>query len=274
MRTIGWSAFVLLFLFLPGIHLGPVSGSALAEEKQGNAGTSSQPAELWSGESGVMSPPSSGATVSVPLVSDEKRETGRNKAREQYLALFGGPVSAGDTTATYNTSGFLFSGPTTTTANIRFNNASVIGVRWGIWGGDTYPYLGFAMELGTFQADGVSDGTAAVPAKVDYISFTLMPMVRARFFRTESMPNGHVNIYGGIAFSFVPSGSVSTSAFNADLKGNGMGGLAGVLLRYASLDLFGEARSMSMNLDVDQLFSSGDLSMNTKETVFGVALRF
>ena len=273
MRAAGLSALFLLFLLLPGSCPGPISGIALADEKQG-AGTSSQPAELWPGESGGMSPPSSGAQASVPPASDEKRETGWNKTREQYLALFGGPASAGDATATYNSTGFLFSGPTTTTANIRFNSASIIGVRWGMWGGDTYPYLGFAMELSTFQAEGVSGGTEAIAANVDYIAFTLMPMVRLRFFRTESLPSGHVNIYGGIALSFVPSGSVTTNAFEADLMGSGVGGLLGVSLRFSLLDLFAEVRSMNMNLEVDQLFSSGDLTMSTKETVFGAAVRF
>ena len=274
MRAAGLSALFLLFLLLPGSCPGPISGIALADEKQGAAGTNSQPAELWPGESGGMSPPSSGAQAAVPPASDEKRETGWNKTREQYLALFGGPASAGDATATYNSTGFLFSGPTTTTANIRFNSASIIGVRWGMWGGDTYPYLGFAMELSTFQAEGVSGGTAAIAANVDYIAFTLMPMVRLRFFRTESLPSGHVNIYGGIALSFVPSGSVTTNAFEADLMGSGVGGLLGVSLRFSLLDLFAEVRSMNMNLEVDQLFSSGDLTMSTKETVFGAAVRF
>jgi hypothetical protein len=282
MRAVGVSFLVLVFLLLPGACAGSISDVVLAEEKQGAAGTNGQPAELWPGERGEMS--SSGiVTPSVrkdagsepgPPASDKKRDTGRNKMREQYLALFSGPASASDTTATYNSTGFLFSGPSTTTANIRFNNASVIGVRWGLWSAVKYPFLGFAIELSSFQADGVSGGPAAVDASVDYIALSLIPMVRARFFRTESMPNGHVNIYAGVALSFVPSGSVSTNAFYADLTGSGLGGLFGMSLRFSRLDLFAELRSMNMNLEVDQLFSSGDLTMSTKETVFGVALRF
>jgi len=274
MRTFGWSTFVLLFLFLPGIHSGSISGSALAEEKREDAGTSSQPAELWPGESGGTSARDSSVPALVPPTTDDKGDTSRHKTLELYLAFFGGPSSAGNTTATYTSTGFLFSGPTTTTANIRFNSASVMGLRWGMWGADKYPYLGIAMEFSTIQADGVSGGPGAVPASVDYIALSLMPMVRLRFFRTESLPNGHVNIYAGIALSFVPSGSVTTNAFEADLMGSGVGGLLGVSLRFSLLDLFAEVRSMNMNLEVDQLFSSGDLSMSTKETVFGVAVRF
>jgi hypothetical protein len=281
MCAVGWSALVLLFLLLPGLRSGSISGIALAEEKQGAAGTNGQPAELWPGERGGMSPPGSIApavresaeSAAGPQVSGQERERGGKKSGEQYLGVFGGPLSVGDTTATYTTQ-FFFSGPTTTTANIRFNSASVIGVRWGMWGADKYPCLGFAMEFSTVQADGVSGGPGAAPASVDYIAMSLMPMVRLRFFRTESLPSGHLNIYGGIALSFVPSGSVTTYAFEADLKGSGAGGLLGVSLRFSLLDLFAEVRSMNMNLEVDQLFSSGDLTMSTKETVFGAAFRF
>lgn len=282
MCAVGWSAFVLLFLFLPGVHSGSISGIALAEEQQGRAGPTGQPAELWPGEAGGLSPTGSNApaaresaesAVGPPVADDKEQERGGKKSGEQYLGVFGGPLSAGDTTATYTTQ-FLFSGSTTTTANIRFNSASVMGLRWGMWGADKYPYLGFAMEFSTVQADGVSGGQGAVPASVDYIALSLMPMVRLRFFRTESLPNGHLNIYAGIALSFVPSGSVTTNTFEADLKGSGAGGLLGVSLRFSLLDLFAEVRSMNMNLEVDQLFSSGDLTMSTKETVFGAAVRF
>jgi hypothetical protein len=47
-----------------------------------------------------------------------------------------------------------------------------------------------------------------------------------------------------------------------------------VSLGFSLLDLFAEVRSINMNLEVDQLFSSGDLTMSTKETVFGAAVRF
>jgi hypothetical protein len=281
MRAAGLSALFLLSLLLPGFCSGPISGIALAEEKQGAAVTNGQPAELWPGETDGISPPGSIApaaresaeSAAGPPVSDEERERGGKKSGEWYLGVFGGPLSAGDTTATYTTQ-FFFSGPTTTTANIRFNSASVLGLRWGMWSADKYPYLGFAMEFSTVQADGVSGGAGAVPASVDYIALSLMPMVRLRLFRTESLPSGHVNIYAGIALSFVPSGSVTMNAFEADLMGSGAGGLLGVSLRFSLLDLFAEVRSMNMNLEVDQLFSSGDLTMSTKETVFGAAVRF
>jgi hypothetical protein len=130
------------------------------------------------------------------------------------------------------------------------------------------------MEFSTVQTEGVSGGPGSFPASVDYIALSLIPLARLRFFRTESMPSGHLNIYAGIALSFVPSGSVATNAFEADLTGSGVGGLAGLSLRFANLDLFAEVRSMNMNLEVDQLFSSGDLTMSTKETVFGAAVRF
>jgi hypothetical protein len=240
MRAAGLSALYLLFLLLPGSCPGFISGVALAEEKQGTAGTNGQPAELWPGETGGMSPSGSVAptareraeSAASPPIFDEERERGRKKLGEWYLGVFGGPLSAGDTTATYTTQ-FFFSGPTTTTAHIRFNSASVMGLRWGMWGANEYPYLGFAMEFSTVQADGVSDGPGAVPASVDYIAFSLIPMVRLRFFRTESLPNRHVNIYAGIALSFVPSGSVTTNAFEADLKGSGVGGLLGVSLGFS-----------------------------------------
>jgi hypothetical protein len=282
MHAAGLTALVLLFLLLPGSCPGSISGIALAEEKQGAAGTNGQPAELWPGEAGGMSPPGSivpaaresAESAAGPPVSHEEPERGGKKSSEWYLGVFGGPLSAGDTTATYTSTGFLFSGPTTTTVNIRFSSASVMGLRWGMWGADKYPYLGFAMEFSTVQADGMSGGAGGVPASVDYIALSLMPMVRLRFFRTESLPNGHVNIYAGIALSFVPSGSVTTNAFEADLTGSGVGGLLGVSLRFSLLDLFAEVRSINMNLEVDQLFSSGDLTMSTKGTVFGAAVRF
>jgi hypothetical protein len=124
----------------------------------------------------------------------------------------------------------------------------------------------------------------APPPPAHSITIAFMPMLRVPFFASNSLPNGRIQLYGGFALSFVMSGQINVHFSElpqpvvADVKkGTGAGFFAGVPLNLSRVALFGELRSMNMSIDFsnedENLFGaemSADLSVDTRQTVFGV----
>jgi hypothetical protein len=191
---------------------------------------------------------------------------------EFYVGVFGGGVRYADAqvSATYQC---FFCSPVSASKNVSFSKGSVSGLRVGMWGEN----FGFATEFGTAQADSMM---AANQVSVRYESFTLMPMLRAPFFKTDSMPSGHLNLYGGIGISIVQTGNVSVSypelprTVSGIPKGNGTTILIGISWKIYRAALFVEQRAMDTNLTFSDIGDSGDVQINAKQTLVGAALGF
>jgi hypothetical protein len=138
----------------------------------------------------------------VPAVQSKGWPT---SAGEGYVAIFGGHARFADAQVTA-TSQCLFCSPPLVSANknVQFSKGSVIGLRLGMWG-ETF---GFATEFSTSRADSMMSNNQV---SVRYESLTFMPMLRMPFFKTDSMPNGHLNLYGGFGISIIRTGNISVS---------------------------------------------------------------
>ena len=76
--------------------------------------------------------------------------------------------------------------------NADFGNATVVGARIGRWS-ERYPWLGTALDLSSFGADGRDGQGQAVNADAIVLSWLLM--ARTSLLPSEAFPNGRVQPY-------------------------------------------------------------------------------
>ena len=191
---------------------------------------------------------------------------------ELYVGVFGGGARYADAqvSATYQC---FFCVPVSVSKNVTFSKGSVSGLRVGMWG-ETF---GFATEFSTAQADSTMN---ANQVSVRYESFTLMPMLRVPFFKTDTMPGGHLNLYGGIGISIVQTGNISVSypelprTVSGIPKGNGSTFLIGVSWKIYRAILFAEQRATDTSLTFSDIGDHGDVRINARQTLIGAAFRF
>jgi hypothetical protein len=234
----------LLFLFATFLCSSGGAGVAHAEEMQG-----------------------SGSEASA-LVS----KSSPAPAGELYVGVFGGGARYADAqvSATYQC---FFCSPVSASKNVTFSKGSVSGLRVGMWG-ETF---GFATEFSVAQADSMMSGNQV---SVRYESFTFMPMLSMPFFKTDSMPGGHLNLYGGIGISTVQTGNISVSytelprTVSGMPKGNGTTFLIGVSWKIYRAILFVEQRATDTSLTFSDIGDHGDVQMNARQTLLGAAFRF
>jgi hypothetical protein len=209
----------------------------------------------------------------VSVVETEKLPS---KEAEFYFGLFGGNAHYSDTqvTATYQC---FFCSPITATKNIHFSKGEISGIRIGWWGGNKTQNLGVAFEFTTTNAKSrmIKDEVNA-----RYESFSIMPMLRIPFFKSDSMPGGYFNLYGGAGFSRVMSGNISVTfpelprTVSGNAKGTGSIFLIGISLKFSRVILSVEQRAADTNLSFSDIGGSGDARINAKQTIFGAACRF
>jgi hypothetical protein len=193
-------------------------------------------------------------------------------AGEVFVAIFGGAARFADAqvTATYQC---FFCSPVSASKSAQFSKGSVSGFRLGMWG----ETLGFATEFSTSSADSMM-GSDQV--SVRYESFTFMPMLRVPFFKTDSMPSGHLSLYGGLGISRTMSGNISVSypelprTVSGKPMGTGTTVMIGASWKFTRSILFVERRTTSTSLSFSDIGDSGDVQVNATQTIIGAALRF
>lgn len=134
------------------------------------------------------------------------------------------------------------------------------------------------------HADGMRNNGAS--ATVSYQSFSFIPMLRASFFKTDSMPGGLVNLYGGFGLDFIPSANIdatipplppvsaSSSMSNSTNNTFGTTLLIGASLRFSKIILFAEWRATEASFSYSYLGDGVSIPVSANETVLGVAYRF
>jgi len=199
-----------------------------------------------------------------------------NVELEQYIGLFKGNARAASSqvTATFSC---LFCTTTSASANIQPDKGDSGGIRWGFW----WEYLGFAMEYVVTHMNN-TNSTNVPQMSVGYQSVSFIPMARVPILKTESMPGGRLNLYGGFGFSDILSGNIDvTIPPNPPISGSAKGTagtivLLGISLRFPKSMFFVEWRAADLKLSSDNWApaNSATVPINTNETVLGVAYRF
>ena len=164
-------------------------------------------------------------------------------------------------------------GPVTSSNSVNFDRGNTSGIRYGLWG----EHFGLAVEYSnTFVPHAFSPNNTV--AEASYDAFSLIPMVRTSYFKSESMPEGRVDLYGGIGFSEI-SGRLSVNSPRVNVSGDTSGAtgilfLVGADVKYSMYSFFVELRKMETELGVSFLGDSANAKISTTETVGGVAVRW
>jgi hypothetical protein len=195
---------------------------------------------------------------------------------EGYVGVFKGISNVADAQVMASYSCFLC---TTTTASqtIHFDKGSTAGIRVGFWGEN----FGFAFDNSVMHAS--NTGQKNVPqVSVGYEYESFIPMVRATFFKTESMPGGHLNIYLGLGISGYGTGNIDVTippnppiSASAKDKG-GTIALIGVSYRYSHAIFFLEFRATDITISSDNWApgNNATIPIRSNDTVLGTAYRF
>lgn len=221
------------------------------------------------GDSSDEFPPEGVMTTPVEARSASAALPGSVAGREGFVGLFGGNVTAADTdvVGTYQC---YFCAPVTDQATVHFSGGPMAGVRVGMWGGGSLIMAGVGLEFS-------NNSVSADNAKLEYQSIGVTPMLRLPLWRTAAMPGGHVTPYAGFILSRANSGdfSVSLPALPRPLaggaEGSGAGELLGVAIKYRSIAIQLEFRSVSQKLSLDSFASDeADLKMQTRQALLGI----
>jgi opacity protein-like surface antigen len=102
--------------------------------------------------------------------------------------------TAGNWSANVDVSERTSSGTTSAAASIDLTSSTEFGLRFGAWH-PTYNWIGLAMDLGHFQADGPGVDITAFP-------MTLLLAFRAPLFQTSDRPGGRMQPYAMAGASF------------------------------------------------------------------------
>lgn len=189
-----------------------------------------------------------------------------------YAGIFSGSGTARDTTVDASYQCF-FCAPVSVSKPVSFDEGDTQAIRVGAWGGEGWSHAGFAAEFGRAKAQGRE-------AEFNYSYFSFIPMLRLPLFANAALPEGRVNIYGGLAISFVidGDGSVVDAAFprtvSGTLDGSGQALLVGAGLNVGRLTLALEQRDTRMRLAFSDIGDSGSARLSAKVTLLGLACRF
>ncbi len=197
---------------------------------------------------------------------------------------------AKNNTADVSVSETTSSGTVSAAASIDLSSSTEFGVRFGVWGDNTYNWVGLGMDLGYLQADGPGVDITAFP-------LTLLLALRAPLFPTLDRPGGRLQPYAMAGASFYIT--------DITVRLNGMGGsssqaswpwpntykdmvvgpylAAGLAWQPTkSLAIFGEYRYSSFDVDFDTtnsfLFPTANGRVETTircdRVLFGISHRF
>ena len=161
---------------------------------------------------------------------------------------------------------------------VHFRPSALYGIRVGTWL-ENYPYVGFAGDVSYLQAN-------APGVRIWYVPLSLVMMGRYPFLKTDTAPDGHLQLYGGVMISRV-TGDIEVQ-FSPEMSGRiggsadgfGTGVLLGIAWRLPPYAVFGEYRLMNASLDFDSesKFFGGSTSasadLKSRQMAFGVSYTF
>lgn len=206
---------------------------------------------------------------------------------EGFVDLYLG--TTGEWSADVNVSERRSSGTTSTTASIDLTSSTEFGVRFGAWH-PTYHWIGMAMDMGYFQADGPGVDITGFP-------MTLLLALRAPLFPTLDRPGGRLQPYAMAGVSFyitditVGLDGMGGSSFQSSwpwpntYTDTVVGPYLAAGLAWQptkSLAIFGEYRYTSFDLDFDTTNSiilptaNGrvETTIRSDRLLFGLSYRF
>lgn len=181
----------------------------------------------------------------------------RLMVREQYLAVFTGDAQLADARIT-TTSQCLLCALTSGSQDFRFAQSRQSGIRSELWG----KHFGMAFELGSASNAASMPEQNGASASIGYNSVTIMPMLRLPLLATDTMPDGRLNLYGGLGLDFIAWMSMNISVpgqppLSAHLSGRsntaslGTVFLAGISWHYSRWVFFAEHRTLDTRMDYD-----------------------
>ncbi|HEX5277119.1 MAG TPA: hypothetical protein VFW42_05575 [Fluviicoccus sp.] len=189
-----------------------------------------------------------------------------------YFGLVAGPGGSFETTVSA-TSQCFFCAPVSASHPVRFEGGNIAGLRGGFWKRHDRVQPGLAVEL-------LHGSHTAGNAKVSYDFFTVTPMLRATPFSGLNAHGITIGLYGGVSLCMVPGGSAEVSfpefsrPVSGRVKGNGTAVMAGISVDYRRLSLQLEKRSLSLDLEFEDIGDHGKLDVDTGQTAVGIVLKF
>ncbi len=206
----------------------------------------------------------------------------RVASAEVFLDLYGGVANTRNADVTVEESSF-FTIPTTLTVTRRvdFDSSVTLGGRIGYWF-ESVPWLGLALDVSSFQAEG--DG-------VDIALFPVSPLLMLRWplFTSDELPQGRLQPYVGIGpgifisnfeVDFRPAITRKVSGWVVDVGLDTRAGLA--LQLHQNFAIFGEFRFTHVSLEVldpaaffgPSRSRTAETSLDTNHFLVGVSFRF
>ncbi|RZU38348.1 hypothetical protein EV700_2279 [Fluviicoccus keumensis] len=211
--------------------------------------------------------------VATPTQATAPRPaTTAGMAADSYLGLFTGPGGSFETTVSA-TSQCFFCVPISASHPVQFEGGNMAGVRGGFWKRGDRLQPGMSMEF-------LHGSHTSSNADVSYDVFTVSPMLRLTPFSSLAQHGVTLGLYAGVSLCLVAGGSASVTfpefsrSVSGRVKGNGTAVMAGISVDYRRLSLQLEKRSLSLDLDFEDLGDNGSLEVSTGQTAVGIALKF
>lgn len=169
---------------------------------------------------------------------------------EGFIDLYGGVASTQDADVSVEERSPFFA-PAEVSRNVDFDTSITFGGRFGYWF-ESAPWLGLALDVSTFQAEGKN---------VDITLFPVSPllMVRLPLLTSDEFPKGQLQPYVGVGpglfisdfeVDFRPTVEEKVSEWIVDVGLDARAGLAWQIHRRFAL--FGEYRFTHVNLEFEE----------------------
>lgn len=221
--------------------------------------------------------------------SDKIGKDGKPLPPRHFFDVFYGSVTTSDDTVSAYSQDFclIFCGPPSYySQHADFGSSSAFGVRFGAWLKD-YPAVGLAGDFSYLRAEAPGTPDISVPGayttgvSIWYTPISFVFLVRSSFLRSDPVPDGRVQLYGGLMLAWV-IGDIDVNGVGGFSDANfGVGALAGIAWHFPSFALFGEYRMMNASLSYDSSDSDFSLDnttasadLDTKQAVFGVSFKY
>jgi len=172
---------------------------------------------------------------------------------EWFADLYFGEAStqSADIDVEVSSSGLGFVSTQSDTEKVNFDNSFMVGGRFGYYF-ESLPWLGFALDLSYFQADGKNVDNDIVP-------ISLLLMLRWPLFKSEKFPKGRLQPYAGIGPGFFLADSKVDFRPAVPERVSGSSTDVGIDIRlglawqfHKRMALFGEYRYTNFSIDMEQ----------------------
>jgi hypothetical protein len=204
-------------------------------------------------------------------------------APRSFIDVFYGTVTTLDNNVSASSNGIVCVSPCTGPASsvsrtVQFHPSALYGIRVGNWF-ENYPYFGIAGDVSYLQG-------SAPGVRIQYVPISFVMMGRYPFFRTDKVPDGRLQFYGGAMVSlgvgileveFTPDMRTSVGGYS---DGHGVGALGGIAWHLPSYALFFEFRITRdwLHFKQNSIWGPGPDSANvelaSRQMVFGVSYKY